>query len=402
MKCSFKKETQNLYPLNNKKSKSFISGTKKANLIKLIKKVNIDDKKLNLIKVINSGYLFYDTFNQSLYIYDKNFYEVDKIDMKGEIFNNITVTEKSKEEFSIITCFPDKLKLYDFNNNILISKIEDFNYRDKEDKMNFIYQIKENLWLICYKKKIYFTTNIVKGIFIRKINIPSIVSAIKINENYIGLKSCSSTDIKNNKILFFNISNNNLSPFVVEGYSLILFNGGLTVIPDSTSLCKNKVLLCACKKYNNNDKNGILLINTINLEGEYKNKNTFFYDTKDFEVYCICPILFNYNDLNYFFVGGFDSKRKIGYIKLFTIKFDNLFYQNNIGFIKDLDNIKKFESPIVHIILDKNYARKNNILVNCMNGDIYLFSGPNIGFHLKKDEEIRGEVSCVDFFNENN
>ena len=144
--------------------------------------------------------------------------------MKGEIFNNITVTEKSKEEFSIITCFPDKLKLYDFNNNILISKIEDFNYRDKEDKMNFIYQIKENLWLICYKKKIYFTTNIVKGIFIRKINIPSIVSAIKINENYIGLKSCSSTDIKNNKILFFNISNNNLSPFVVEGYSLILFN----------------------------------------------------------------------------------------------------------------------------------------------------------------------------------
>ena len=96
------------------------------------------------------------------------------------------------------------------------------------------------------------------------------------------------------------------------------------------------------------------------------------------------------------------SKRKIGYIKLFTIKFDNLFYQNNIGFIKDLDNIKEFESPIVHIILDKNYARKNNILVNCINGDIYLFSGPNIGFHLKIDEEIRGEVSCVDFFNENN
>ena len=402
LKCSFIKETQNLYPLNNKKSKSFIFGTKKTNLIKLIKKVNIDDKKLNLIKVINSGYLFYDTFNQSLYIYDKNFYEVDKIDMKGEIFNNITVTEKSKEEFSIITCFPDKLKLYDFNNNILISKIEDFNYRDKEDKMNFIYQIKENLWLICYKKKIYFTTNIVKGIFIRKINIPSIVSAIKINKNYIALKSCSSTDINNNKILFFNISNLNLSPFVVEGYSLILFNGGLTVIPDSTSLCKNKVLLCACKKYSNNDKNGILLINTINLEGENKNKNTFFYNTKDFEVYCICPILFNYNDLNYFFVGGFDSKRKIGYIKLFTIKFDNLFYQNNIGFIKDLDNIKEFESPIVHIILDKNYARKNNILVNCMNGDIYLFSGPNIGFHLKIDEEIRGEVSCVDFFNENN
>ena len=52
------------------------------------------------------------------------------------------------------------------------------------------------------------------------------------------------------------------------------------------------------------------------MEGENKNKNTFFYDTKDFEVYCICPILFNYNDLNYFFVGGFDSKRKIGYIKL--------------------------------------------------------------------------------------
>ena len=400
--CSFMKETQNLSHLNNKKSKSFIFEPKKTNIIQLNKKLNFKRRKLNFLKEFNSGYCCYDTLNQSLVIYDRNLHEINEIDIKGETINNIIIIEKSKADFSIIACFPDKLVLYEFKDKMLILTSEDFTYKDKEDKMNFIYKIKENFCLICHKKKICFITKFFKGTLIKKIDIPSIISAININENYIALKSCSSKDIKNNRILFINISKNNLCPFVIQGYSLLLSNSGLSIIPDSKSLSKNRVLLAACKKFNSNGKNGILLINTINLEEEINKKNTFFYDTKDFEVYCFCPILNNYGDIKYVFVGGFDSNEKIGYIKLFKINFDNLFYQNSLVFIRDLNNIKEFDSPVECIVQESNCPGKNNIMVSCLNGDIYLFSGLNVEFNLKVDEEIKGEVSYIDFITENN
>ena len=52
---------------------------------------------------------------------------------------------------------------------------------------------------------------------------------------------------------------------------------------------ENKVLLCACKKYIKDQKNGILLVNP--QLGENKEIKNPFYDTGDYEVYCICPIL---------------------------------------------------------------------------------------------------------------
>ena len=53
-----------------------------------------------------------------------------------------------------------------------------------------------------------------------------------------------------------------------------------------------KVLLCACKKYIKNQKNGILLVN-INEKDSSQNEakiSYIFYNTKNFEVYCFCPI----------------------------------------------------------------------------------------------------------------
>ena len=58
---------------------------------------------------------------------------------------------------------------------------------------------------------------------------------------------------------------------------------------ESEFIRKNKILLCACKKYLKNQKNGILL---ISFEENNDNKIYYkFYDTKNFEVYCFCPIL---------------------------------------------------------------------------------------------------------------
>ena len=55
----------------------------------------------------------------------------------------------------------------------------------------------------------------------------------------------------------------------------------------------NKILLCACKKYNKDTKNGILLINP-NL-GDNKRMENEFYETYNFEVYCFCQI-FNFEN----------------------------------------------------------------------------------------------------------
>ena len=45
-------------------------------------------------------------------------------------------------------------------------------------------------------------------------------------------------------------------------------------------------LLCACKKYKKDQKNGILVIN-LGKDNEYKKE---FCDTKDLEVFCFCPL----------------------------------------------------------------------------------------------------------------
>ena len=51
-------------------------------------------------------------------------------------------------------------------------------------------------------------------------------------------------------------------------------------------------MLCACKQYLKNQKNGILVVN-IEIEKNNKdiNFNHIFYETGNFEVYCFCPIL---------------------------------------------------------------------------------------------------------------
>ena len=53
-----------------------------------------------------------------------------------------------------------------------------------------------------------------------------------------------------------------------------------------------KLLLVACKKYLKDDKNGILLLLLkLQLDNYSGEKFEKFYDTKNFEVYCFCPIL---------------------------------------------------------------------------------------------------------------
>jgi hypothetical protein len=78
-----------------------------------------------------------------------------------------------------------------------------------------------------------------------------------------------------------------------------------------------KLLLVACKKYFKDDKNGILLINLQFNNDDIEKKCQKFYDTKNFEVYCFCPLFEIKNmfgntqkiETEYFLVGGFDLNK---------------------------------------------------------------------------------------------
>ena len=146
-----------------------------------------------------------------------------------------------------------------------------------------------------------------------------------------------------------------------------------------------RVLLCACKKYKKGQKNGILLVNPqLNYEQEMEK---FFYKTDDFEVYCFCPILDNkMKGTYYFFAGGFDLLEKKGAIKLFKIIYGTTQWRTKIEFMQDIvleynEKFEGFQEPISSIIQSKV---KGNVLVTCYDGNVYLFTPPNIDYYLEE------------------
>ena len=149
-----------------------------------------------------------------------------------------------------------------------------------------------------------------------------------------------------------------------------------------------KVLLCACKKYIKNQKNGILLVNIKENESAKDNEkmNYIFYDTKNFEVYCFCPISIYDNTMiiknaeskkentDYFLVGGFDNNKKKGIIKLYKVNYGIEYDKTTIEYIQDIifanenNNMKGFRGPISSIT-QSNIDGK--ILVTCWDGNVY-------------------------------
>ena len=149
-----------------------------------------------------------------------------------------------------------------------------------------------------------------------------------------------------------------------------------------------KIILSACKKYIPDQENGILLIKPDIKENE--KIWTKFISTENFEVNCFCQINIigkkKNIKTNYFFVGGFDTQKRQGLIKLYRVVF-NKEKDMNIEFLEDIifddDKVLEgFEGTINCIIQSKSNGK---ILVSCWDTKIYAFSKPNIDYYL--DEE---------------
>ena len=278
------------------------------------------------------------------------------------------------------------------------------------------------IFFICNKNGFFQYSNILGKIIKLKgdlITEETFWGGIVINNSIIAITSNKILSKGKDKLCFYNINSKNFIK-EISGYSFVLFQNNLSLILKENNDNCERLLLCACKKYIKGQKNGILYVK-IKLTPEFS-ATELFYESKNFEVYCFCPIsktdntIFQNNtDKNiyneYFYVGGFDTIKHEGLIKLFKINYNNDKFENaEIEFISDIkfkktkidktinvtnsditksnesknksskDEKRKgifrgFKGPITCIY---QYMNLNEILITCFDGNLYQFKTLNI------------------------
>jgi len=324
------------------------------------------------IKIYNEKFELAEEFNENIKGIDNRIYTIVEIKKN----NN-----KSDKELSVIGCANKELYLFNFDFRKKVFKKD--NYEIPGVTCVSCVQIKDNNYVITgqkntsyYKNLLFRQQNIVSKHEI--INNKTYRNIIKISDNIVALTSNSIIVDGEDKLIFYNITKNKKSS-QIQGYSFIASSNGLFLLSKEINKQTNKTLFCACKKYCSNQKNGILL---VNVQKENKQKIELFYDTKNFEVYCFCPI-FLYDNMNnkietdFLLVGGFDVERREGKIKLFKILYNAMGNINNIEYLQDIEF--GFEGAVSNIIQSEKYG---NILASCYDGNIYLFTKINLDFYL--------------------
>ena len=397
-------------------------------------KINDDENKKNQnkqiigiytvdsINEINNYYIAIGTNNEIL-IYDKksDYKEVIiKINERNYINN---ICEINKSELNILACL---------NNKLAIINLKEFNVKDKDfssnvsEEFQFLnaLKIEENNHILCNKEWAISYTDFFDAVVSpkqKKINLAYIKGSVNINDNYTAFKVSNFFSRAKSGIYFYKRTINKIieKKVKLKNYFLTYMLNGLVVMPREEVKSKNKILLCACKKYFKYQRNGILIVNLYLKKSSFNDIqfHHYFYDTGNFEVYCICPllkigkniiVLKNNNDkidTQYFLAGGFNANKKEGMIKLYKVIFGKEYKDNKIEYIQDiiiennLNNVNDFEKPkmpISSIIQEKSNG--NNILATCWNGNVYLFSSLNIEYYLNYDEHIEKNTSAKEFF----
>ena len=254
---------------------------------------------------------------------------------------------------------------------------KEINYEIKS-KFCFNFNLNKN-YLVCNNEGIFVYNDIlgkivqISGNPIKKDEI--FFGGILINDYTIALTSNKSSKKGEDELLFYN-NNSKKILNTIKGYSF-------TKSQNNLSLINEKILLCACTKYIENQDNGILLIKISNESLQKK-----FFGTENFEVNCFCPIvIYNNNNIffdetknakytNYFLVGGYNNDRKEGLIKIYKINYNDNFDNLDIEFIKDFKIDQKgknifegFKKPISCMIQSK---KTKNIIITCLDGKVYL------------------------------
>ena len=376
------------------------------------------------IKELSNGYFISGGTDNRLMIYNENFEkeegdfgEISSIrDWTYSISERNNFDNKNKNNIQYLACSNKEMYLteIDFNNKIIKAQKYEI---PTITCTNSVEMEGNNFVMIGLNGAIYFidmfkrdNKKVENYVIIKK----TYRNALKITDTLLVLTSNKNAVNGEDALIFFDTrkkfkkkGNNNIS-YKIENYSFNLNTNGLALM-NCDKENKINILLCACKKYSSDQKNGILLVNPKYEDNEQVKLP--FYDTKEFEVYCFCP-LFEVNvggniisesediisrETKYFLVGGYDNNRKQGIIKLYKLIYDNKVFNTRIKYLQDIiikkrilsnnenENFEGFEGAISCITQSK---RKGNILVSCYDGKIYLLSEPNLEFYINKDKKF--------------
>ena len=380
---------------------------KEYQILKIISIVGEHKDAADFITELSNGYYISGGIDNILKIYNKDFIQIKELkDIEGLLsfcFERKKSPHYNDYDIELIACFYKKLY------QIFLSFKDEIKYRyQKYDILSLeiksCVQIRGNDFaIIGQNKSAYFIDlfnsqkNSTKSCPI--VSGKSYFGSIKINENIIAITSNKVQDFGEDKLIFYNIDEKKIIR-EIEGYSFILGINGLALMPREEKKVKNKILLCACTKYIDDQKNGIYLANP-QLD-DYEGINNRFYDTGNFEVFCFCPILIinpdneleekgkekKIIDKEYFFVGGFNRDKTEGEIKLFKVIYSEKASDNKIEFVQNIEfernkDFSGFEGAVSCIIQTKK-GNEGYILVTCHSGKVYLLNKPNLDYYLKK------------------
>ena len=324
--------------------------------------------------------------DKKIYLYDSSFNKYSEFTCKNWIYN----TNKYKIFKEKVIIIGSKKELYLAKNNSNFVSMKNKSSNIEINCLNFLTLNSDNI-LLCGNQSVMIYKNVFEHIMDPSKTIildKSYKGGLILNEEEVVLTSNKILSNGVDKLTFINIRKKQISE-EIEGYSFIMTVSGLNKIHKEEN--NTIILLCACKKYLSNQKNGILLVN-IKIG---KNKVSQFYDTNDFEVYCFCPISYKDKiyilddvknkiyDTDFILVGGYDTNKQIGLIKLYKTNYvDDIF---EIKFISDVsfDNFEGFANPISCILQVRCLEQ---LLISSIDGSVYYFDF-NINYLLSFDKE---------------
>ena len=400
----------------------------KEKILEFIKIVENNTYYNGSIKQLSNGWYAIIKSDNSLYLYDIYFnYMTDIKGFKGKIFNIIErITKENKENnlIEIIGCCQKEINSIKIYLNQLNSSIK--SYPLEQELCYNCVEMKESNYFFLGENGIIQYPEFFRNYKKKNITLLPYFSYIKINENYCAFISNKILPKGEDKLIFYNYNTKKLSN-EINNYSFALSPNGLAlmqknIIPKNiknvsdkkkkkkrnknniiqNEIRMNKILICGCKKYCNNQRNGILIVNA-----ELSNNKVIsdpFFETYDFEVNCICPISKienmnkNYENINeeykknikiidtdYFLVGGFDNEKGEGKIKLYKLLYDDNIVNTSIEFIQDIEFDEEFEglNGAVSCIFQSKIS--GNIIINCYDEKMYLFTSPNIDYYLENE-----------------
>ena len=379
-----------------------LSGVSELKVLEMRKKFdNLD--AADFLEQFSNGIFVAGGNCKTLCIYNENYKYIKQINLPNYPIGIGEIRDNNEEYLKIVIFYRKK--------EITLISLNKFDFTHKTE----IYETNSYIFLLLSNNNYIYSDE--RGTFLsanlfdnnsynaeEKISKYSFKNGIEIDKNLLLLISNNIVPEGKEKLIIYDRYRREIE-YELEGYPY-------NITKNSLFLMKNrdyKIVICACKKNTKYQKNGILLVNS-HIEDNQDIFDSFYY-TSSFEPYSFCELKYIYKtekeiknfETFYFLVGGFDSTKGVGVIKLYKIIYEYKAYNSKIEYIDDIifenDNFHGFEGPITSLIQSR---KTGEILASCSDGTIYLLSPPNLNYFLFYDEQETQDSSYIkkNLFNE--